>query len=600
MCSIFCFSSHRFFTDNDCPYLVELTMSRLAQEHLALDALFPHGTTISSSLALPRRKALVARMHILANYSRQLQAHPNSTSTASLILGLWPTIRNAFTDATHLHLCTVLLHRHIMWATYQCWLWLSSLRETEIPSLLESLWEGRVFEYKHWVTPLVVAVHRHYMVCDGQETSLQSTLLDLDIPIQQHALPPVTRRMACVAHRKTCVTAVSNVLAHWLHFPRSSVRPQKPGQACAFWPIQGRFISHVLDALGEQALYLSRTWEAFHSPAWHVARFHRAPANSTASISEEKWKEFDRQLSTHPVGQHGSPEHTLTSKIAALFVPFLPKPFFETDVETAAKLFTDFCKEYIATDNPAFAAWYSEDRDKYSAIREAAPSRLRMQELDGPFSTERLRTRAGFFSALVYRGVIYNSKALHQHSCPVFFSSLQHFTQYRDRIAQSDLCNQSAYGTPIAHLGAHNAEAYWDHSALWMEFLSKYPNDKPNFWELRSFIAQTSQFGPLLSYLLAVDYAYAGLVEAPSSEDLGREVFRMSRGGYRGIQYLGLFSRSLTEHDFQETFHDLFRRANEIFTQEEKNGLGWDLFVFEHALCKLCRAMYHGVWSVTG
>lgn len=57
----------------------------------------------------------------------------------------------------------------------------------------------------------------------------------------------------------------------------------------------------------------------------------------------------------------------------------------------------------------------SKDPDHFLAWREHAPSRMHITSLNGPFHPDRIWSRGGIFSILLFRGVTFGSQALKDH-----------------------------------------------------------------------------------------------------------------------------------------------------------------------------------------
>ena len=105
------------------------------------------------------------------------------------------------------------------------------------------------------------------------------------------------------------------------------------------------------------------------------------------------------------------------------------------------------------------------------------------------------------------------------------------------------------------------------------------------------------QFGLLISYLLMVDYAYAGLVSPPSMAELANIVKHINAGGVHGLQLLGLLDMAsgstLSNNSIQKAFEDFYHFLDSSLTLEEKMDTGFDIFVVEHLLCKITCLQSH-------
>jgi len=105
------------------------------------------------------------------------------------------------------------------------------------------------------------------------------------------------------------------------------------------------------------------------------------------------------------------------------------------------------------------------------------------------------------------------------------------------------------------------------------------------------------QFGPLISYLLMVDYTYAGLVSPPSMAELAAILKHINAGGVCGLQLLGLLDMvsgsTLSKESIQNAFEEFHHFLDSSLTPEEKMGTDFDIFVVEHLLCKISRLQSH-------
>jgi hypothetical protein len=105
------------------------------------------------------------------------------------------------------------------------------------------------------------------------------------------------------------------------------------------------------------------------------------------------------------------------------------------------------------------------------------------------------------------------------------------------------------------------------------------------------------QFGPLISYLLTVDYAYTGLISQPSMAEMGHILKRIDAGAINGLRLLGSTSTtpgsSFSAEHIQTLFEEFYKYLDSSLTLEEKVSMGFDVFVVEHLLCKISRLSSH-------
>ncbi len=90
-----------------------------------------------------------------------------------------------------------------------------------------------------------------------------------------------------------------------------------------------------------------------------------------------------------------------------------------------------------------------------------------------------------------------------------------------------------------------------------------------------------------MGWLLASDYAYAGLVGMPDSAEVGEIIFRIDAGGRGGLRLIG-FSVD-TKEECAAAMLALWDLAQRFLTPAEIEEMGLDPIVLEHALCKFKR-----------
>ena len=237
----------------------------------------------------------------------------------------------------------------------------------------------------------------------------------------------------------------------------------------------------------------------------------------------------------------------------------------------------------------------SKLRDKRLPFREHAPSRLAITAPGGPYGAENLRTREGFFSALIFRAISFSSESVKKGH--IFFSTLAEYQalvkQHKDNI--SYLCIMSAYGPPQKIRSPALASDHWRSSELWEEFLDE--DVTLSFSEFYQLLRQKNikNVGELTAFLLAGDYVYAGVVEMPSVEEVGSLIWQLKKGALSGLRDIGLVSEdskvSVTEKEVISAF-----RSSYDFTKQKldhypglADAITFDPLMMEHSLCKFHR-----------
>ncbi|KIY61764.1 hypothetical protein CYLTODRAFT_477006 [Cylindrobasidium torrendii FP15055 ss-10] len=212
----------------------------------------------------------------------------------------------------------------------------------------------------------------------------------------------------------------------------------------------------------------------------------------------------------------------------------------------SCRLFATFMRQALRllTGNPnnqvlPEAAAALERLDYYLPFRELAPSRRQiLSSPNGPFSATNVRTPSGLFSALVFRGILFDTDALRAGGHSFCFDDDAAFDAYLSRIAKPEryFCNPSAYGATKGR-STKNATTFWKASAA----LAARLQDNIGFFEFIKYVSSSTEyptFGKLCAYLLAVDLVYAGAIAQPTVEELGTVVEWLDMGAAKTLKRL--------------------------------------------------------------
>ncbi|KAI4517943.1 hypothetical protein K525DRAFT_273120 [Schizophyllum commune Loenen D] len=226
----------------------------------------------------------------------------------------------------------------------------------------------------------------------------------------------------------------------------------------------------------------------------------------------------------------------------------------------------------------ALLEYTSSRQDQRLPFRERAPSRQRICRDDGPFHPDRVLTRAGIFSILVFRGILFASeKLLEDEELTPTFADLEAFERWRGTGSEDKFCVKNAYGQTNLR-NTRNASRFWDSSKSILPYFNAKKTPL-SFSETVQKIRTVYTFGPLVAYLTAVDLAYAGQVQHPTSVDIATY---STMGAMRGMGKLGL--PHATPEQRAQTFEALYQSMTEEITEEEKHHWVWDRALLEHAL----------------
>ena len=232
-----------------------------------------------------------------------------------------------------------------------------------------------------------------------------------------------------------------------------------------------------------------------------------------------------------------------------------------------------------------------QNRDYYLPFRQLSPSkRVILGNPEGPFSPAKLRTREGFFDALIFRLITQASPILIQEQ-QVCFGSLAKFEAATEGKAKHHYCNPTATGQHSRFLNISHIPEYWGRTAGWSNYTSSAEITLESLltW-LTGNEGSKKRFygmGNLVGWLLASDYAYAGLIEMPDASKVGEIIFDIDAGGKGGLKLLG-FNVDTKEGCVKAT-RAVWAGVHELFTPMEIDKMGLDPITLEHALCKFKR-----------
>lgn len=237
----------------------------------------------------------------------------------------------------------------------------------------------------------------------------------------------------------------------------------------------------------------------------------------------------------------------------------------------------------------------ADDWDFYLPFRQLAPSkRIVLEDPQGPFSPTMLRTREGLFDALIFRLITQASPFLLQQR-QVCFGSPSAFEHAVEGMDKRLYCNPRATGRHNRLRNIPHISSYWERTEDWGDLIGHGVTLESLLgWFIGNMEGGGTRFfgmGYLVGWLLASDYAYAGLVNEPSMSEVGRVIFKIDAGGKAGLALLGLGVG--TAEACATSLSDLWDVILAQFTRAEINEMGLDPITLEHALCK-----YKRLWKV--
>ncbi|KAJ3535524.1 hypothetical protein NMY22_g6455 [Coprinellus aureogranulatus] len=370
----------------------------------------------------------------------------------------------------------------------------------------------------------------------------------------------------------------------------------------------------IADVVGIEFLATRYAWNTYAS--FQIKDFI-PDSRLYRSIDPDLVLPFKAALQTHPILVLGSDEHWVYHSFlkelrrhAQHSTPLVPTPhaFIRTfpGLDGFLRKSLQFLQQTLSAADP-LSEYLRQKIDSRLPFREKAPSRKRFSGEHGPFAAATIRTDAGLYSAILYRGITYNTPFSRHPDSPMVFSS---YNDWRSRIAmfQADhlesigdakyFCVRNAYGgQSINNRELGNAQDFWDGvvSLNWSKVAS---GPSMSFSECLGLVAGANfrSLGPLCNYLLVCDLHYAGICDSPTVADIANAVFSIKGGSYIALTKLGLIpGGDSSRGDIANALLELQAHIQDAFTEEELDAMGWDLICLEHLLCKFCRAVKHGV-----
>ncbi|KAJ3515258.1 hypothetical protein NMY22_g14501 [Coprinellus aureogranulatus] len=273
--------------------------------------------------------------------------------------------------------------------------------------------------------------------------------------------------------------------------------------------------------------------------------------------------------------------------------------------------FLKACIQYtigtLPTQHPVYRL-LSQNPDFYSPFRERAPSKVRFGGPNGPLSPSVIKTTSGLFSAVTFRGILYNTPFSLHPEAPMVFSNLDDWhTQmaaFRNSHPESAanpyyFCNPNAYSRqPIAGRSLENAELFWD-KAVGLDWDKRTQNVLP-FAECLHIITEANfpTMGNLQLFLLAGDLHYAGVCHPPEFADVADFLFcqKPKGGSLKALAFLGLITdiRHASRQEIELALRFLDSHLKRVLSESERVLMLYDLICLEHLSCKYKRAIKAG------
>lgn len=480
--------------------------------------------------------------------------------------------------------------------------------------------------------------------CTCRAVQLKPTSYDLRVPdstarvfnFSSEELEPSPEAL------ETCVlAALHSTIRTWLAFPTTQ------SVSC----IQGTFVRHLTSVFGSgQVLLLEKVWNFYRFPRTSLLGHRLGPRQAfqpdmlddfledlealplAQPDSEERHllSEIEEAVNTHRALVSGSapPSHPpppppappsppasqpSTSSAACKAPTFSVVPVITTvserTIQSAAAKLKSFILDLLPLIEPAgpppnptpIQLWALEDLDYHLPFRQHAPETLSARA-PGSFAHPSSIALPGALASLWFaRGVTYRTLFSRTYPTERFFHTLAAWEAKRAAVvADRDLssengedrkyfCNITAYGAPAHDRREENFQVYFELEAVWRR---EFPPGEPvAYLTAQSWmLSHLPGIGKLTSALCASDLVYAGLVEAPSVEDMGNLVCSIKAGAVKGIKALGLVDKNAVTSKIFPIFGRLYHSLHSSLDDTQRARMDFDVIMYEHLLCKYHRA----------
>ena len=78
--------------------------------------------------------------------------------------------------------------------------------------------------------------------------------------------------------------------------------------------------------------------------------------------------------------------------------------------------------------------------------------------------------------------------------------------------------------------------------------------------------------------------------------DFGELIFKIGKGAKDGLTKIGLVKNGSNQEELCNTFASLDRVLEQKFTEDKKKGMGYNVVMLKHTLCKIKHLMKRGVF----
>ena len=246
--------------------------------------------------------------------------------------------------------------------------------------------------------------------------------------------------------------------------------------------------------------------------------------------------------------------------------------------------------------------------DYYLPFRQHAPSLANARhhiyaDLDQLSSEEGV----GFFNILAFRGVFFGSPFANSNRFR-WFDSLVDWEHFRDNgkmqankyTGEKYYVIKNCYGQSQTGRELSLLSSYWKLRKHWNHMFDK-SQKKPSVTKVFRYLTSSytdidsnkktlfPNIGNLSALLICGDLVEAGILPMPSAKEWANSVDKMGKGSKLGMIGCGFVNDNCSREEFCSAFASLDEALRMELTMEEKETMGYNVVMLEHALCKIHR-----------
>lgn len=214
-----------------------------------------------------------------------------------------------------------------------------------------------------------------------------------------------------------------------------------------------------------------------------------------------------------------------------------------------------------------------------------------------------------FFNVLAFRGVFFGSHFA-QSARYCWFESMENWETFR--IMEKDeankhggddtyYINKTCYGQSQKGRDLKLLSSYWKLRLEWNSIFHKPA--KPSvevvyLWLMKSVASKDDpakkvklfpNIGSLTALLICGDLVEAGILLMPSIQEWAGLIHRLGKGAKAGMEMFGLTQKDSSKEEVCNAFASLDLALQRELGTEEKERMGYNIIMLEHALCKIKR-----------